>query len=100
MPQVRADLGASETMLELVIAGYGIPFAVLLILGGRLGDRFGRHAMFAAGMVLFLLSALACSFAPSIETLIAARIAQGLARPPDGGRSSGWLSSWGLGFSS
>lgn len=78
MPQVRADLGASETMLELVIAGYGIPFAVLLILGGRLGDRFGRHAMFAAGMVLFLLSALACSFAPSIETLIADRIAQGI----------------------
>lgn len=79
MPQVRADLVASEVQLELVVAGYGIPFAVFLILGGRLGDRFGRHLLFTIGMTGFLLSALACAAAPSIEMLILARVVQGLA---------------------
>ncbi|MDQ1128083.1 MFS transporter [Microbacterium sp. SORGH_AS_0888] len=79
MPQVRQDLGASEVQLELVVAGYGIPFAVFLILGGRLGDRFGRHLLFTIGVIGFLLSALACAVAPTIEALILARVAQGLA---------------------
>ncbi|MDR6868328.1 MFS family permease [Microbacterium resistens] len=78
LPQLRTGFGASDAMLELVIAGYGIPFAVLLILGGRLGDRFGRHRLFAAGMSLFLVAAIACSLAPGIEALIAARIVQGI----------------------
>jgi MFS family permease len=51
---------------------------VLLILGGRLGDRFGRHLLFALGMGLFLLSAVACAASPTIEVLIAARVLQGV----------------------
>ena len=78
LPAVRADFGASDALLELVVAGYGIPFAVLLIVGGRLGDRFGRHRLFTAGMLLFLLGAIACSLAPGIETLLAARVVQGI----------------------
>lgn len=78
MPQVHTALAATEVQLELVVAGYGIPFAVLLILGGRLGDRFGRHAMFIAGMGLFLASAIGCALSPTIEVLIASRIVQGI----------------------
>lgn len=78
MPQLHDAFAATEVQGELVVAGYGIPFAVLLILGGRLGDRFGRHALYAAGMGLFLLSALACAVSPTIDVLIAARIAQGI----------------------
>ena len=78
LPQVQASFGASDTALELVIAGYGIPFAVLLILGGRLGDRFGRHRLFVAGMSLFLVSALVCSFAPTLGLLIGGRVLQGI----------------------
>lgn len=78
LPTLRERFGAGDVALELVIAGYGIPFAVLLILGGRLGDRFGRHRLYTLGMGLFLVSAIACALAPSIETLVAARIVQGV----------------------
>lgn len=77
LPTLREQFGAGDIALELVIAGYGIPFAVLLILGGRLGDRFGRHRLYTLGMGLFLVSAITCALAPSIETLIAARVVQG-----------------------
>ncbi len=50
LPTLRERFGAGDVALELVIAGYGIPFAVLLILGGRLGDRFGRHRLYVVGM--------------------------------------------------
>lgn len=78
LPTLRERFGAGDVALELVIAAYGIPFAVLLILGGRLGDRFGRHRLYTLGMGLFLVSAIACALAPSIETLIAARVVQGV----------------------
>ncbi|KQR24876.1 MFS transporter [Microbacterium sp. Leaf151] len=78
LPTLRERFGADDISLELVIAGYGIPFAVLLILGGRLGDRFGRHRLYALGMGLFLVSAIACALAPSIDTLIVARVIQGV----------------------
>ncbi|MDQ1137155.1 MFS family permease [Microbacterium sp. SORGH_AS 1204] len=78
LPTLRERFGAGDIALELVIAGYGIPFAVLLILGGRLGDRFGRHRLYTLGMGLFLVSAIACALAPSIETLIVARVVQGV----------------------
>lgn len=78
LPTLRERFAAGDIALELVIAAYGIPFAVLLILGGRLGDRFGRHRLYTLGMGLFLVSAIACASAPSIETLIAARVVQGV----------------------
>lgn len=78
LPTLRARFGADDVSLELVIAGYGIPFAVFLILGGRLGDRFGRHRLYTVGMGLFLVSAVACALAPSVQTLVAARVVQGL----------------------
>lgn len=78
LPQVTADFGASDASAELLVAGYGIPFAALLILGGRLGDRFGRHRLFVVGMSVLLVAALAAAVAPSLAVLVAARIVQGV----------------------
>ncbi|GAA4050909.1 MFS transporter [Streptomyces shaanxiensis] len=79
LPTIGHDLAASETMLELVVAGYGLAYAVLLVLGGRLGDLFGRRRLFLGGMAAFGLTSLACGLAPSAWALVAARVAQGAA---------------------
>lgn len=79
LPTIGKDLSASEAVLELVVAGYGVSYAVLLVLGGRLGDLFGRRRLFLGGMAAFGLTSLACGLAPTAWTLVAARIAQGAA---------------------
>ncbi|MFJ9904080.1 MFS transporter [Streptomyces sp. NPDC101152] len=79
LPTIGRDLHASESVLELVVAGYGLAYAVLLVLGGRLGDLFGRRRLFLGGMAAFGLTSLACGLAPSAWTLVAARVAQGAA---------------------
>lgn len=71
------DLGASPATLELLVAGHGIAYALLLVLGGRLGDAFGRRRLFLVGMAAFGITSLLCGLAPSIEFLVAARVAQG-----------------------
>ncbi|MER5431936.1 MFS transporter [Streptomyces sp. NPDC002588] len=77
LPTMGRDLGASESVLELVVAGYGVAYAVLLVLGGRLGDLFGRRRLFLGGMAAFGLTSLACGLAPDAWSLVAARVAQG-----------------------
>ncbi|MEV5382693.1 MFS transporter [Streptomyces sp. NPDC052721] len=77
LPAIGADLAAGESVLELVVAGYGVAYAVLLVLGGRLGDLFGRRRLFLAGMAAFGLTSLACGLAPGAWSLVAARVAQG-----------------------
>src|SRR6266508_6105222 len=77
LPSIDASLHASASELELVIAGYGVAYAALLVLGGRLGDRFGRRRVFLAALVGFVLASLACGLAPTIGALIAARLVQG-----------------------
>ncbi|WP_189319904.1 MFS transporter [Streptomyces flaveus] len=79
LPTIARDLSASEAVLELVVAGYGVSYAVLLVLGGRLGDMFGRRRLFLVGMAAFGLTSLACGLAPTAWTLVAARVAQGAA---------------------
>jgi MFS family permease len=79
LPTIGRDLHASEAVLELVVAGYGLAYSVLLVLGGRLGDLFGRRRLFLGGMAAFGLTSLACGLAPSAWTLVAARVAQGAA---------------------
>ncbi|MEU6380428.1 MFS transporter [Streptomyces sp. NPDC046909] len=79
LPTIARDLSASESVLELVISGYGLAYAVLLVLGGRLGDLFGRRRLFLGGMAAFGLTSLACGLAPTAWTLVAARILQGAA---------------------
>nr|WP_042183199.1 MFS transporter [Kibdelosporangium sp. MJ126-NF4] len=77
LPTIDRTLNASATMLELVVAGYGIAYGVLLVLGGRLGDTYGRKRLFKIGLSLFTLTSLACGLAPTAGALVAARIAQG-----------------------
>ncbi|WP_330349857.1 MFS transporter [Streptomyces sp. NBC_00582] len=77
LPTIGRDLAASESVLELVVAGYGVAYAVLLVLGGRLGDLFGRRRLFLGGMAAFGLTSLACGLAPDAWSLVAARVAQG-----------------------
>ncbi|MGW1982209.1 MFS transporter [Streptomyces collinus] len=77
LPTIAADLAAGEAVLELVVAAYGVAYAVLLVLGGRLGDLFGRRRLFLAGMAAFGLTSLACGLAPGAWWLVGARAAQG-----------------------
>ncbi|MFJ8360056.1 MFS transporter [Streptomyces sp. NPDC093984] len=79
LPTIGRDLHAGESVLELVVAGYGVSYAVLLVLGGRLGDLFGRREFFLYGMAAFGVASLACGLAPTAWTLVAARVAQGAA---------------------
>jgi EmrB/QacA subfamily drug resistance transporter len=78
LPVIRKDLDASLSGLEWTVNAYTLTFAVLLITGAALGDRFGRKRMFAIGLVVFTLGSAAAALAPSIEVLIAARAVQGL----------------------
>ncbi|MGI8413156.1 MAG: MFS transporter [Solirubrobacteraceae bacterium] len=74
---IRVDLGASVGQLEWTVNAYNLSFAVLLITGSALGDRFGRRRLFAAGLGLFAVASAACALAPDVNTLIAARAVQG-----------------------
>ncbi len=75
---IRVHLGASIEQLEWTVNAYTLTFAVLLMTGSALGDRFGRRRLFASGLALFSVSSAACALAPSIGWLIAARAAQGI----------------------
>src|SRR6516165_3880827 len=74
---IRLDLGASIEALEWVVNSYNLSFAVLLLTGAALGDRFGRRRVFAAGLALFVAASAGCALAPGAGWLIAARAVQG-----------------------
>src|ERR671919_2027857 len=78
LPSIRADLGASLEDLEWTVNAYTLSFAVLLLTGAALGDRFGRRRLFAIGLGIFTLASAAAALAPSIEVLVAARAVQGV----------------------
>jgi EmrB/QacA subfamily drug resistance transporter len=78
LPSIHRDLGASIQSLEWTVSAYILSYAVLLLTGAALGDRFGRKRMFMAGIALFTASSAAAALAPSIDTLIAARAIQGI----------------------
>src|SRR5580698_1102406 len=77
LPTIGRDLHASAPLLELVVSAYASAYALLLVVGGRLGDAFGRKRLFLAGMAAFTLTSLACGLAPTAPLLVAARAAQG-----------------------
>jgi len=77
MPTLGRSLHASGAELQLVIAGYTVSYAMLLITGARLGDLFGRRRMFMLGIGVFTLASLTCGLAPDVGVLIAARFVQG-----------------------
>ena len=78
IPVLRVDLGASLESLEWTINAYTLTFAVLLLTGAALGDRFGRRRMFTLGVGIFTLGSIAAALAPNVELLNAARAVQGL----------------------
>jgi EmrB/QacA subfamily drug resistance transporter len=74
---IRLDLGASVEQLEWTVNGYSLSFAVLLMTGAALGDRFGRRRIFVAGLGLFVAASAMCALALTMGWLIAARVLQG-----------------------
>jgi MFS family permease len=79
LPSIATELHAGESSLEWVVAGYGLTFAAFLITAGRLGDELGRRKVYMLGLALFTVASAACGLAPSPETLVFARIVQGVA---------------------
>ena len=78
LPVIRVDLGASLEQLEWTVNAYTLTFAVFLLTGAALGDRFGRKRMFMIGVALFTGASAAAALAPSADWLIAARAVQGM----------------------
>ena len=78
LPVIRKDLHASIESLEWTVNAYTLTFAVLLLTGAALGDRFGRRRMLAVGLAIFTVSSAAAALAPTAGALIAARAAQGV----------------------
>jgi EmrB/QacA subfamily drug resistance transporter len=78
LPVIRNDLHATVESLEWTVNAYTLTFAVLLLTGAALGDRFGRRRMLAVGLGIFTISSAAAALAPTAGALIAARAAQGV----------------------
>lgn len=78
LPALGADLDAGTRGLTWVVTAYALPLASLILLGGALGDRYGRRAVFAAGVVGFVIGSVLCAMAGSIEVLLAGRAVQGV----------------------
>lgn len=78
LPSIREDLGGALEDLEWTVSAYTLTFAVLLMLGAALGDRFGRRRLFIAGLAIFTGASAAAALAPGIDALIAARAVQGV----------------------
>ncbi len=78
VPSMHASLGASGASLQLIVAGYTIAYAVLLVTGARLGDILGHRRVYLAGVALFTLASLGCGLAPTTGVLVALRFIQGV----------------------
>ncbi|NIH86009.1 DHA2 family efflux MFS transporter permease subunit [Amycolatopsis granulosa] len=78
LPRIGTSLGAGTAGLQWTINGYTLSLAALILLGGSLGDRFGRRRIFTIGVAWFSIASLLCGLAPDIWTLIAARVLQGV----------------------
>lgn len=77
VPTIQRDLGAAPSALQWTATGYTLAFALVLITGGRLGDRFGHRTAFVLGTAGFGVASLAAGIAPDVAVLLAARVAQG-----------------------
>jgi EmrB/QacA subfamily drug resistance transporter len=78
LPALQANLNATAVDVQWVVEAYALLLAALLLLGGSLGDHFGRRRIYAGGVVIFAAASIWCGLAPSIGQLIAARAVQGI----------------------
>ncbi len=78
LPAIRESYGAGAAEVQWVVNAYLLPLSALLLLGGALGDHYGRRLLLLIGTGLFAATSLVCALAPSLEILLAARAAQGV----------------------
>ncbi|MCB0870002.1 MAG: MFS transporter [Solirubrobacterales bacterium] len=78
LPSIQRDLDTSISGLEWIVNGYTLSFAVLLAVGGRIGDIFGRRKAFIFGVIIFTVASTTAGFAPSNFALVASRVLQGI----------------------
>jgi EmrB/QacA subfamily drug resistance transporter len=78
LPVIQRELGATALQMQWVIEAYTLVLGALMLLCGALGDRYGRKRIFIGGVVIFALGSILCGASPSVSTLIAARVLQGL----------------------
>jgi EmrB/QacA subfamily drug resistance transporter len=78
LPTIGREFHASLAALQWVVTGYTLTLAALLLLGGSLGDRYGRRRVFCVGVVWFALSSAACALAPGVTVLVITRVLQGI----------------------
>ena len=82
LPEIGRDFDARTSALQWILNGYLLTLASLILLGGSLGDRYGRRRVFVLGVGLFTVASLLCAVAPSVELLIVARLLQGVGGGP------------------
>ncbi|GID30220.1 DHA2 family efflux MFS transporter permease subunit [Paractinoplanes brasiliensis] len=78
LPAIGRDLGSDAAGLQWTVNGYALSLAALILLGGSLGDRYGRKRVFMLGVAWFAIASLLCGLAPNVEMLIGARVLQGV----------------------
>jgi EmrB/QacA subfamily drug resistance transporter len=78
LPAIRASYGAGAQDVQWVVNAYLLPLSALLLLGGALGDHFGRRRLLVVGTAIFAVTSLVCALAPSLPVLLGARAAQGI----------------------
>lgn len=78
LPAIGTDLNSRVAGLQWIVNGYALTLSSFILLGGGLGDRFGRRRIFLIGVVWFAAASLACGFAPTLEWLVVARAFQGI----------------------
>ncbi|MDT7657157.1 MAG: hypothetical protein QOF38_1872, partial [Pseudonocardiales bacterium] len=78
LERLGRDLGADFAALQWVVNGYTLSLAALILLGGAMGDRFGRRRVFLVGVVWFAVASALCGLAPNAGMLVAARVLQGI----------------------
>jgi EmrB/QacA subfamily drug resistance transporter len=78
LPSIQRELHVSPETLAWTVNAYVVPFAALILLGGKLGDRFGRRRLFVVGLAIFTAASAACALSTSSGTLVAARAIQGI----------------------
>ncbi len=78
LPVIQRDFNTTATNVQWVVEAYSLFLAALILVGGTLGDHFGRRRIFAIGMIVFILASIACGFSPNVLFLILARAVEGI----------------------
>src|SRR6266566_3933921 len=78
LPVIQRDFNATITDVQWIVEAYSLFLAALILVGGSLGDRFGRRRIFAMGIAVFIVASIACGLSPNVLVLILARVLQGI----------------------